>query len=81
VVKPIAAVERAAARRYLRELANVNLIQEYLPGRYRMRDLLRAYAAELAHAESAQAERTQAIRREKHRRRPAQVGVAAERCR
>jgi DNA-binding SARP family transcriptional activator/tetratricopeptide (TPR) repeat protein len=33
----------------LAELASVNLISEHVPGRYAFHDLLRAYAAELAH--------------------------------
>jgi len=36
------------ARQQLRELVTANLITEYMPGRYRFHDLLRAYAAECA---------------------------------
>jgi tetratricopeptide (TPR) repeat protein len=37
------------ARAVLNELSRANLIEEHQPGRYQMHDLLRVYAAELAH--------------------------------
>jgi DNA-binding SARP family transcriptional activator/tetratricopeptide (TPR) repeat protein len=51
------------ARRTLRVLAAANLITEYLPGRYALHDLLRAFAAELARAAGHAEEHRAAIRR------------------
>jgi tetratricopeptide (TPR) repeat protein len=47
--------DASRVRRLLRVLVTANLLQEYLPGRYRMHDLLRLYATELAcdHARQA----------------------------
>jgi len=45
----LAAVALPHARRLLGELAGANLIVEHTPGRYTFHDLLRAYAADLAH--------------------------------
>jgi tetratricopeptide (TPR) repeat protein len=42
------ACEALATRQHLRELVTANLITEYVPGRYRFHDLLRAYANECA---------------------------------
>jgi tetratricopeptide (TPR) repeat protein/transcriptional regulator with XRE-family HTH domain len=53
----------ADARRLLRELGRANLITEHVPGRYTLHDLLRAYAAEQAHAHYSQDERTAAVSR------------------
>ena len=39
------------ARRTLAELAEVSLVQEHVPGRYALHDLLRAYARELARSD------------------------------
>jgi DNA-binding SARP family transcriptional activator len=54
----------AAEARYLLELlADAHLIDEALPGRYRLHDLLRAYAAERAHAAESPESRGSALRR------------------
>jgi tetratricopeptide (TPR) repeat protein len=55
--------DAATARRQLRSLADVHLVQEVFTNRFRMHDLLRSYAIERAVAEDAQGERTQAVRR------------------
>jgi tetratricopeptide (TPR) repeat protein len=49
-------------RRTLGRLAAAHLVDEYVPGRYRLHDLLRLYAAECAQ-EAGERERTAAIRR------------------
>jgi tetratricopeptide (TPR) repeat protein/transcriptional regulator with XRE-family HTH domain len=59
----LAAIAEADARRLLRELARAQLIAEHVPGRYAFHDLLRAYAAEQAHAHDNQEEREAAIGR------------------
>ena len=51
------------ARALLAELARTNLVGERRPGRFAFHDLLRAYAAELAHTEGDDAERAGAQRR------------------
>jgi tetratricopeptide (TPR) repeat protein len=51
------------AQAWLAELAAGNLVSEHLPGRFRCHDLLRAYAAELAHVHETEAERHAALRR------------------
>jgi tetratricopeptide (TPR) repeat protein/transcriptional regulator with XRE-family HTH domain len=45
----LAAIPGQQARPLLAELARAHLLTEYAPGRYGFHDLLRAYAAELAH--------------------------------
>jgi DNA-binding SARP family transcriptional activator len=45
------------ARRRLAELTRAHLLTEHVPGRFSCHDLLRAYAAELAHAADSDAER------------------------
>jgi tetratricopeptide (TPR) repeat protein/transcriptional regulator with XRE-family HTH domain len=50
----LAAVALGQARRALGELAAAHLLTEHVPGRYRLHDLLRAYAAEQAEATSDQ---------------------------
>lgn len=57
------AVAPAVARRRISELADVHLLHEIARDRYRMHDLLRAYALERLADESSQAERTRAVRR------------------
>jgi len=59
----LAGTAEADARRLLRELARAHLIAEHLPGRYALHDLLRAYAAEQAHAHDSPADRDAAIGR------------------
>jgi DNA-binding SARP family transcriptional activator len=59
----LAAIIEADARRLLRELARAHLINEHIPGRYAFHDLLRAYAAEQAHAHDNQGERDAATGR------------------
>ncbi|MET8446845.1 BTAD domain-containing putative transcriptional regulator [Streptomyces sp. NPDC005209] len=51
------------AQLLLTELARVHLINEHLPGRYAFHDLLRAYAAELAHTQHGEDERRDAVHR------------------
>jgi DNA-binding SARP family transcriptional activator/tetratricopeptide (TPR) repeat protein len=50
-------------RPLLAELARAHLFTEHRPGRYTCHDLLRAYAAEQAHALDSAADRTAAVRR------------------
>ncbi len=59
----LAGTDEPAARRLLDDLARASLITEHAPGRYTLHDLLRAYAAELAHAGDNQAEREAATGR------------------
>jgi tetratricopeptide (TPR) repeat protein len=59
----LAAIAEADADRLLRELARAHLIAEHLPGRYAFHDLLRAYAADQAHAHDSQPERQDATGR------------------
>jgi DNA-binding SARP family transcriptional activator len=47
----LAGVPVARARALLAELARAHLVAEHTPGRYALHDLLRAYAAELAHGD------------------------------
>jgi tetratricopeptide (TPR) repeat protein/transcriptional regulator with XRE-family HTH domain len=54
----LAATDQPSARRLLRELARVHLINEHVPGRYAFHDLLRAYAA--AQARDRDTERNRA---------------------
>jgi DNA-binding SARP family transcriptional activator/tetratricopeptide (TPR) repeat protein len=51
------------AHRLLRELARAHLVAEHVPGRYVFHDLLRAYAAEQAHAHDSQDDRDAAVGR------------------
>ncbi|MEU9885250.1 tetratricopeptide repeat protein [Sphaerisporangium sp. NPDC051011] len=50
-------------RRTLAELTDASLVVEHAPGRYRMHDLLHAYAAERARAEEPEAARQAALTR------------------
>ncbi|MFD8221577.1 BTAD domain-containing putative transcriptional regulator [Streptomyces sp. NPDC059697] len=51
------------ARLLLTELSRVHLINEHAPGRYAFHDLLRAYAAELAHTQHSESECRAAVDR------------------
>jgi tetratricopeptide (TPR) repeat protein len=51
------------ARELLRDLANAHLVQQYAPGRYRMHDLIRIYAAECARHDSPAADNIAAVHR------------------
>jgi DNA-binding SARP family transcriptional activator/tetratricopeptide (TPR) repeat protein len=59
----LAGAESAQARVLLAELARAHLIAEHAPGRYAFHDLLRAYAAEQAHALDGDAARRAAVGR------------------
>jgi tetratricopeptide (TPR) repeat protein len=59
----LAGTTEADARRLLRELARAHMIAEHVPGRYAFHDLLRAYAAEQAHAHDNQNDRDAAVGR------------------
>jgi hypothetical protein len=47
----------------LAELTRVHLLAEHVPGRYALRDLLRAYARELACAQDGESDRQAAVHR------------------
>jgi DNA-binding SARP family transcriptional activator/tetratricopeptide (TPR) repeat protein len=53
----------AQVRPLLAELARAHLVTEHVPGRYALHDLLRAYAAELAHTPDADGDRRAATHR------------------
>ncbi|MEU6034694.1 tetratricopeptide repeat protein [Actinomadura sp. NPDC047616] len=55
--------DTTTAKRRLRALADVHLVQEPSTQRFRMHDLLRRYSFERTTAEDSQEERTQAVRR------------------
>ncbi len=59
----LAGTGEAEARRLLELLAGAHLVEESLPGRYRLHDLLRAYAAEQAQADETPESRRSALRR------------------
>jgi tetratricopeptide (TPR) repeat protein/transcriptional regulator with XRE-family HTH domain len=59
----IAGVPRPQARAALGELARASLLTEHQSGRYACHDLLRAYAAELAHTVDSEADRHAAVQR------------------
>ncbi|GIH03715.1 SARP family transcriptional regulator [Rhizocola hellebori] len=59
----LAGVGCSALRPLLSELTKAHLVTEESPGRYTLHDLLRAYAAELAHSVEPESERQQAIHR------------------
>jgi tetratricopeptide (TPR) repeat protein len=59
----LAGVPSAEVRRLLAELASVHLVTEHAVGRFAMHDLLRAYAAEQAHAHISEPARWQAVHR------------------
>lgn len=60
----LAGVPVAEARRALRSLAAVNMLEETARERYRFHDLLRAYAMERVEAEESEPDRATAMRRE-----------------
>lgn len=59
----LARVPASQARRLLDELTDAHLVAEPDPGRFSFHDLLRAYAADCAHAQEPAADRAGAIRR------------------
>ncbi|MEV7285043.1 tetratricopeptide repeat protein [Streptomyces sp. NPDC093252] len=59
----LSATRPARTRALLAELTAAHLLEEYLPGRYRCHDLLRAYAAELAATELTEPQRHDAVHR------------------
>ncbi|MFF5205637.1 BTAD domain-containing putative transcriptional regulator [Streptosporangium sp. NPDC000396] len=59
----LAGISLARVRPLLAELARAHLITEHAPGRYAFHDLLRAYAAELAHAQDLVPDRHAALHR------------------
>ncbi|MFF5213465.1 tetratricopeptide repeat protein, partial [Streptosporangium sp. NPDC000396] len=59
----LAGISLARVRPLLAELARAHLITEHAPGRYFLHDLMRAYAAELAHAQDLVPDRRAALHR------------------
>jgi DNA-binding SARP family transcriptional activator/tetratricopeptide (TPR) repeat protein len=62
-VPAAASLAGAAVRQLLAELSRANLVIECAPGRYTFHDLLRAYAAELAHTLDSEVEQRRALHR------------------
>jgi tetratricopeptide (TPR) repeat protein len=62
-LRTAAALAGGHARHLLAELARAHLVDQHVPGRYRMHDLVRAYAAELVDDEEPDAERVAALHR------------------
>jgi tetratricopeptide (TPR) repeat protein len=62
-VASLAGAGRARTRSLLGELVRAQLVTEHAPGRYTFHDLLRAYAAELAHSHDPPADRDAAVSR------------------
>jgi tetratricopeptide (TPR) repeat protein len=62
-VASLAALSLARVRPLLAELTRAHLIMEHLPGRYAFHDLLRAYAADLAHTDEPDDPRHSATQR------------------
>lgn len=59
----LAALSVSRTRVTLRELENASLVQEPVPGRYQMHDLIRLYAAERVSNDQSQQDRDAALRR------------------
>jgi DNA-binding SARP family transcriptional activator/tetratricopeptide (TPR) repeat protein len=59
----LAAVPPAETRRLLAELTRASMLTEHAPGRYGFHDLLRAYAADLAHTHDPAGQRRAAVGR------------------
>lgn len=59
----LAAMSNNEALRHLRHLTRANLLEEYVPARFRFHDLLRAYAGEQAQADDPADTRGPAVRR------------------
>ena len=59
----LAALPLSQAPDLLAELARAHLVEEPSPGRFTLHDLMRAYAAELAHTHEPDAERRDAVHR------------------
>lgn len=62
-IATLAGIELGAARRAVRTLIGSHLLQEHLPGRYRVHGLLRGYALERFGSEESAAQRARAVRR------------------
>jgi tetratricopeptide (TPR) repeat protein/transcriptional regulator with XRE-family HTH domain len=59
----LAGIDRPVVRPLLAELSRAHLLIEHVAGRYTFHDLMRAYAADLAHVEDTNEARATAIRR------------------
>jgi tetratricopeptide (TPR) repeat protein len=59
----LAALPERQVRAVLRELEHASLVQQHVPGRYRMHDLIRLYATTTAHRDIAGDARDAALRR------------------
>ncbi|AHH95511.1 BTAD domain-containing putative transcriptional regulator [Kutzneria albida] len=59
----LTALPVARLRTLLRELGNAHLVQEHVPGRYRMHDLVRLHAGEQVHQHESELVRLEAQRR------------------
>ncbi|MFC4531753.1 AfsR/SARP family transcriptional regulator [Sphaerisporangium dianthi] len=63
VTASLAGLPARRTRLLLAELTRAQLVTEYSPGRYTLHDLLRTYAAELAHTNDSEADRRAATHR------------------
>jgi hypothetical protein len=59
----LAALSTGQARAVLQELERASLVQQHVPGRYRMHDLIHLYATDIAHHRISDKERDSALRR------------------